>query len=361
MNNKHWRVGLLAWLLGGILASLLLYHISGYRLQQQLSLVLQQHLASTLDHSRFDQGGNSVSDGEAIRAYLRRVNAHIATYLKGQRFALVAVADVAVVDIDGFELSAANPPERLFTHMLQINQRMRPVGVAWSGKVHWPSLIVLSISWGAICALLIFCLPRPFSQRQKLQIEELLCSGCPKHLAIATVTDSRVQGLSDNQFKWLVQQLGAGTDLDLALVCAQAEDTVDIDLSKACLKIHGVEVVIAKTPFFYYVWYLLKRQEGDGWVTNPPANRPDIKQGKQLAELMSRYGGHARALDELENTGLKAKTVDQNRSKVKELLIDVLGEELAQRYLFQSEKDALSGRMRYRIALPAHSIILLNS
>ena len=62
----------------------------------------------------------------------------------------------------------------------------------------------------------------------------------------------------------------------------------------------------------------MHRLRGDGSITNPASNRPDPVLGRDLVELMSRYEGHARAINDLERTGLKARTLDQNRSKIKD-------------------------------------------
>jgi hypothetical protein len=117
---------------------------------------------------------------------------------------------------------------------------------------------------------------------------------------------------------------------------------------------------VAKTPLFYYAWYALKRVQSAGWMLNPPSNRPDREQGSELAELMWKYKGHAKAISELEQHGLRAKTLDQNRSKLREELVATLGPTLAEHYLFDTEKDAL-GRLRYRLKSTATQIKILES
>ena len=71
---------------------------------------------------------------------------------------------------------------------------------------------------------------------------------------------------------------------------------------------------------------------------------------------MSRHDGHARAINDLQQAGLKARTLDQNRSKIKEDLVEALGESLASRYLFEASKHPDGVRMRYRLALSAANI-----
>ncbi len=50
--------------------------------------------------------------------------------------------------------------------------------------------------------------------------------------------------------------------------------------------------------------------------------------------------------------------LDQNRSKVKEELVRVMGEELAAPYLFRMERDPATARYRYRLALDPERIVL---
>ena len=71
---------------------------------------------------------------------------------------------------------------------------------------------------------------------------------------------------------------------------------------------------------------------------------------------MQHYGGHGKAINDLQSNGLKAKTLDQNRSKIKDELVSVLGETLAADYLFETARDAQSGRSKYRIKLPPEAI-----
>lgn len=73
---------------------------------------------------------------------------------------------------------------------------------------------------------------------------------------------------------------------------------------------------------------------------------------------MSQFNGNEKAIRDLENNGLKAKTLNQNRSKIKMELIDSLGEGLAHEYLFESKKDAKSDRVHYRASISPECISL---
>ncbi len=125
------------------------------------------------------------------------------------------------------------------------------------------------------------------------------------------------------------------------------------------LSIRGLNVPISGTPLFYYAWYAMSRLSGDGWITNPASNRPDPVLGRQLVDLMSRFDGHAKAINDLERTGLKARTLDQNRSKIKDDMVAALGEKLARAYLFEASKHPDGIHMRYRLHVdPRHIHII---
>jgi hypothetical protein len=61
------------------------------------------------------------------------------------------------------------------------------------------------------------------------------------------------------------------------------------------------------------------------------------------------FGGHARAINELELHGLKAKTLDQNRNKIKDEMLAYFGE-LANPYLFQKSRDPKTGRYQHQLS-----------
>lgn len=72
---------------------------------------------------------------------------------------------------------------------------------------------------------------------------------------------------------------------------------------------------------------------------------------------MQEHGGHQKAIKELEAHGVRAKTMDQNRNKVKEELTKVLGEAVAEQYLFETRRDPRTGRNHYRLKTDATKII----
>jgi hypothetical protein len=179
---------------------------------------------------------------------------------------------------------------------------------------------------------------------------------------LSVVTDDRVAALTENEVDWLLVKLKSESDnLSDALVLATRGDSIVIDLNEMELTVRGLPVPVSRTPLFYYAWYALSRAAGDGWITNPASNRPDLAVGQELAKLMDRYGGHAKAINDLEQAGLKARTLDQNRSKVKDDIVAVLGETLAQPYLFDASKHPDGARMRYRLHMESDQIHIITS
>ncbi|MGI1678883.1 MAG: hypothetical protein K6L75_09135 [Cellvibrionaceae bacterium] len=181
------------------------------------------------------------------------------------------------------------------------------------------------------------------------------------------VVDSRLSRATELDLEWLIYSLSyceneekenvkAKEIAEKAVAIATASDTVRIDLACGALNIRGIEIQLTKTPLFYYAWYAMRRKKDDGWYFNPPSNKPDSVVGKGIADLMWRYNGHAKAISDLDEQGLKAKTLDQNRSKIKDELVSVLGATLAGHYLFESRKDAASGRLAYRFKPEADQV-----
>lgn len=122
--------------------------------------------------------------------------------------------------------------------------------------------------------------------------------------------------------------------------------------------VNDVAIPISITPAIYWLWYAKKRKsaQDDGWVLNPPSNRPSEKMGHELITLMETYGGHGRAISELKQNGLKAKTLDQNRNKIKDALINVLGENFIDHLGFESDKYADNTQSIYRLKISPNAI-----
>ncbi|WP_226663563.1 hypothetical protein [Microbulbifer aggregans] len=158
--------------------------------------------------------------------------------------------------------------------------------------------------------------------------------------------------LTSDQLAWLEKAYAhSGGDLTVAADVASSQPQLEFFIADGRLRVHGLDIALPKTPFFYYLWYARLRHEGEGWVLNPAVNRPDREGGEDLVALMEVGNGHAKAINDLRENGLRAKTLDQNRNKIKDELIATLGDSLAGPYLFDVERDPKSGRNRYRLVL----------
>lgn len=135
------------------------------------------------------------------------------------------------------------------------------------------------------------------------------------------------------------------------LSIAQSEPLLEFRHSAHTIVAHGITIILPRTPYFYYAWYAIQRASGinDGWVLNPSTDRPDKQLATSLIALMKQYGGHQKAVNDLLEHGVRGKILDQNRNKVKDELVAVLGHTLAADYLFTAYRDARSGRYRYRL------------
>ena len=122
-------------------------------------------------------------------------------------------------------------------------------------------------------------------------------------------------------------------------------------------RISSIDIPLSVTPTLYWYWYATFRtQDKQGWVMNPPTNRPDHEMAQSLLALMTQFTSHGRAKKELEDNGVRAKTLDQNRNKIKEALINALGEELAQECGFESHKQDGKQQTRYRLKMSPKQI-----
>ncbi|WP_439135085.1 hypothetical protein [Pseudomaricurvus sp.] len=184
---------------------------------------------------------------------------------------------------------------------------------------------------------------------------------CTARQALVSFSPLLLSDLSEDQLDWL--QVGlrqSNGNFETALQVARSENRLVFDIVGGGLTVHGVPLSLPRTPYFYYLWYasLRLQTEGaeNGWTINPSVQRPDHQAAEQLIEWMEQADGHRKAINDLKQNGLRAKTLDQNRNKIKEELVSLLGETLAAPFLFETERDPKTGRSRYRLALPASKI-----
>ncbi|WP_078084897.1 hypothetical protein [Microbulbifer mangrovi] len=257
---------------------------------------------------------------------------------------------------------------------------------------NWP---VLLASQGVLALLLVGCVwlwPAPLSSARRLQIRTLSGAGIAPQLArrlsarleqfnplqrdlFARLRDQlglsmesllnwlakpELATLDPQQILWLDLALHKGIegppDLDRALAVALAPAYLQFECEQLQVIAHGIPITLSKTPFFYFLWYARRRLAGDGWYLNPPTSRPDRDGAEPLITLMEELGGHNKSINDLREHGLRAKTLDQNRNKIRDELVSALGEVLVEPYLFESRRDMKSGRYSYRLALSADQI-----
>ncbi|WP_339899976.1 hypothetical protein [uncultured Gilvimarinus sp.] len=166
-----------------------------------------------------------------------------------------------------------------------------------------------------------------------------------------------VKALTTEQRAWLAAALNHALAEKDAVAVARHPPQLAFDLANQCAIVHGLRITLAKTPLFYYYWYAQRRLAGEPAYTNPTQAKPDRDQGEQLANIMASWGGHQKAIKDLREEGLKSKTLDQNRNKIKTELRRTLGE-LATHYLFSGERDGKTARYRYCLALAPSAISL---
>ena len=265
------------------------------------------------------------------------------------------------------------------------------------------NLPLLVGSQGLLALLLMagmVLLPRPLSGRARVQVQSLMDSGVGYHMArrmqlriaqfnplqhqlfnffcqtaplpvevlVHRLSQADFAVLTSDQLAWFYRALAPGNipdqvqpwenAINAALAAATGSDRLAFDCREYRISIHGISIALSKTPFFYYLWYAQLRVHGEGWLLNPPVNRPDREAAESLIALMQAHGGHAKSINDLRDNGLRAKTLDQNRNKIRDELVSALGEDLAKPYLFESERDLKSGRYRYRLAVDASNLDL---
>jgi hypothetical protein len=383
---------LAGWLLLSVLLIAVLFIGGRWFMEERIREQVGEHLLLTLDESHFSNDQGRVNDRSALEKLGRQINIALADLVDTRWYAARRDCSVSLLRIDDVVIddSAAAGSTTL---ALPRNQIDREVDLAVSCSPGWTGAAVVTGLLGACFLALYWLLPSPLSGTHRGWIEYLQEHGYGEAEAfdivsgydagalvmnaaqlewierlhdsearnfaglLEVVSDPRVAQLSEEEAEWASLALCRDPeDLPGALALAAAPDSMVIDLNRMTLTVRGRDVVISRTPLFYLTWYAMNRQQGEGWITNPASNRPDADAAGALVKLMSRYDGHARAINDLQQAGLKARTLDQNRSKIKEDLVAALGESLASRYLFETSKHPDGVRMRYRLRLEASKI-----
>lgn len=166
----------------------------------------------------------------------------------------------------------------------------------------------------------------------------------------AICVQPEVSTLTLPQIDWLLVGLSHHYyAFEPALTVAKHPDSLQFDIENSQVFIRGIAIKLNKTPLLYYFWYAQLKQQNQAWFTNPASNKTDHKAGAKIAELMQLNQGHPKAINELLEHGLRSKTLDQNRNKIKEELQAALGEKTAQAYLFEARRDPKTARYQYQL------------
>ena len=382
----------LLWLLLAALLTIVLFGASQLVLDAAVKDQLRRHLVLTMEESLFSDTQSRETDREGLQRIGKQVNLALQNLVTDRWFSVQRECVVRLQRIDDVIIDGQSVGRTIrFSVPRNQSEREFDVGLLCS-RQWWPVIGVIAFL-GLLFFVIHRLIPPPLSKAHRQWINYLLERGyppekafqiirrydaarlhlgptqllCLEHLhdsdagnfsqMLDVVTDSRVAVLSEQQIDWLLLALRSEpADLERALELACAQDSVLIDLTQMTLSLRGLDVPMSGTPLFYYAWYAMNKISGDGWITNPATNRPDRVAGVQLVELMSRFGGHAKAINDLEQTGLKARTLDQNRSKIKDDIVAVLGEELSATYLFEATKHPDGLHMQYRLSAAAQSI-----
>lgn len=363
-----------------ILISLLSVWYSGYQIREQL----QQQLPAAIN----DGLRNSTELSDHLLTYLQNaVQQDLAKISIEQAFPVIASCQVKIL-----QLSHADNQQIATGNILTWNagEQKRSIRYQLQCRPEFKNIFLFSTFLAGIATLILCSFPLLSAQQQQginqlkalgltqydivkqrrilLQLSpsqlwlltSLLKNKLPFDVGLLLISHPAAASITAENLQWLL--LGwryYQHDTDAVYRVALSPDYLQFDLLRQQVIIHQLPIKLSRTPLLYYYWYALARQqqpETEGWVLNPASNRPDFPLAKQLIELMQQYHGHGKAITDLCDQGLKAKTLDQNRSKIKDELEAILGVALAEKYLFESRKDVRSGRFSYRLALSAEQI-----
>lgn len=165
-------------------------------------------------------------------------------------------------------------------------------------------------------------------------------------------------GLDDRSLSWFIWAYRKTGCIDTAKRACTRPDMLEFDVANRKVLVRGIELELPKTPYFYYYWYAKRKASHQAPFTNPAVNKPDLAAGKELADIMAKYDGIERSIEELKRIGVRSKTLDLNRNKIKEKMKTELGE-LVEPYLFESARDPRFARYQYQLSLPSENIRFL--
>lgn len=191
-------------------------------------------------------------------------------------------------------------------------------------------------------------------------MEQQLISADKLKTAITSQLNPLKTDLTNSQIECFIKIFPFLQDVPKALEFAVHPNTLTIDTKRQCICIKGHKIQLSKTPFIYYLWYAKQKlTDNEGWILNPSPNRPEKTAAQSLIKIMQNLNGHAKALNDLSEVGLKAKTLDQNRNKIKQEILSCLPEPIAEPYLFETRRDPRTQRYFYRLKADKNQIKII--
>lgn len=378
---------LVAVVLYGLLLAVFIAQLSIYTANQQLLSELEEKLAAKINEASINHIP-SLSTEKFTTFLANRINRDLST-IQPLGPSIIQSCQALVIDINGKTFSHKVNFTNIHQFHWLITGQPQSLSLGLTCHIQKPALFILTGLVSTLTMILLSVVSRPLTGKRKTLVTKLRREGLkPKQAYTLTSSLKRytadqwlvfeqvfeptnislidsirflnrgyLRELNMEQIAWLTLGLKhyAG-DLYAAAIVAKSPNRLMFCLDNHSITLHGIEIKLSTTPFFYYLWYACRRCQSEtteGWTINPPSNRADKVAAAELIQLMEQFDGHNKAINDLNSKGLRSKTLDQNRSKLKEELLQVLDETLIHEYLFDVQRDAQTARFKYRLALPA--------
>ena len=390
LRSWKWIGRVLAVITATVLLTVFNYWLS----LNQLGSALEGQLRDALPNKIIEAGINETFQDDLNNYLVKRLNHDFSQLHLSSAFSAVNQCRAEVLRIHGKEYSATFTPAKTLNLHWPINDHIQELKLGFDCQWQWPKLIASQFSLCLLAVLMWAAIAPPLSPRRRQIVRALREQGISQrraaHLSRGADRYTLKQqqaltrflagkyphpdhyfeylnagGFSDaspNTLAWLEFAMRlAPADIADAIAIAHAPAELILCPASNTVIIHGYAIKMSSTPFMYYLWYAERRIQSpdDGWFINPPSNRADRSADQEIIALMQRNGGHAKAIKDLTDKGLRAKTLDQNRSKIKDELSQILGEELVTPFLFEAARDRQTARSQYRLALAASAITIL--
>lgn len=333
------------------------------------NLLSSRIMPGIVDASRY-----SLMDEDTVSTIANRVNNELLSLSLQSWLGTLTDCQLQLQSIEHTTVQPTLPPQGIVQH-LQVSQPTGQQGnLSATFTLGCPiaagPVAAMSLAFSLFLTTLIAVIPRAYTPQQRHLLETLRDAGMAWPQTRGILQQFQKNDPASLQwYDFLIQRLRSGSlSVEQLLKSANAKDQIVFHHDRQSVSIRGIEVPLSRTPYFYYALYAQQRiddaqrnfsaSNDDGWILNPAAGRANPEHSRALLTLMKEHGGHLKAIKELETHGVRAKTMDQNRNKVKEELQKVLGESVAERYLFETQRDSRTGRNHYRLKTSAANIIL---